>query len=402
MANNFFGAIALIGGAAGALDAIDGAGLADLDAAFVQVGGQVSFYTLDATSAAAENSPEVISPDTNAGDKRWILQDVHSGFNLQVGDLLMDGDVVIKHQTGGTTTNCYTAYHRSGTLEWTVGMNRVGTKWQLYSGVFASGTPAISITETDVITFGNKIIVPQTDEAASPTIAFGDGDTGFYERLDNQLALAVGGNYRLRFDTAKVTSATGLGFSLLYAAGGATVPVHTFNTDEDTGVGRAAADALSLIAGGVEGLRTTNAAGVITNKNSDNIELSNTAEGNVGSISERTVREVHTLTLGASSVTTTITIPTGAMLLGVSFNVNDTVADDAGDDTWSAAFSGGSTATLATAAAAAIDTKVNTLIVPEIASGATEITFTPQGGDFTGGIIEVVAYYKSLTSLGDV
>ncbi len=403
MANNFYGAIALLGGAAGALDAIDGAGLADLDAAFVQVGGQVYFYTLDATSAAAENSPEVISPDTNAGDKRWILQDLQTGANFQLGSLAHDSDIVLKHQTGGTVTNCYTAYYRSGTQEWTHGMNRVGTKWQLYSGVFASGTPAISITETDVITFGNKIILPQTNEATTPTLAFGDANTGFYEESDNTLAISVNGS--------KVGSFVA-GWAIRAAAAGAggvvtttptsVVPTIVPSTDNDTGLGWAGADELSIIAGAIEGIRVSEAASIITARVSDNLSLGNTAEGNVGNIAERTTREVHTLTLGASSVTTTITIPTGAMLLGVSFNVNTAVVDDAGDDTWSAAFSGGSTATLATAAAAAVDTKVNTLIVPEIASGATEITFTPQGGNFSAGIIEIVAYYKSLTSLGDV
>lgn len=76
MANNFYGAILLSGGATGALDAIDGAGLADLDAAIVQTDGVVYFYSLDATSGAAESSPGIISPDTNAGTKRWILQGV--------------------------------------------------------------------------------------------------------------------------------------------------------------------------------------------------------------------------------------------------------------------------------------------------------------------------------------
>ncbi len=76
MAKNFYGAIALTGGGTGALDKIDGADLADLDAAFVQVFGTFYAYTLDDDSGAAEDSPRVISPDTNAGTKRWLLQDV--------------------------------------------------------------------------------------------------------------------------------------------------------------------------------------------------------------------------------------------------------------------------------------------------------------------------------------
>lgn len=86
MANNFYGAILLTGGATGALDAIDGAGLVDLDAAIVQTDGAVYFYHLDATSGAAESSPGVVSPDDNAGTKRWILQKVRANGYIRLHD----------------------------------------------------------------------------------------------------------------------------------------------------------------------------------------------------------------------------------------------------------------------------------------------------------------------------
>lgn len=61
------------GGATGALDAIDGASLNDQDVAWVIEDNAVYSYWLDDDSAATENDPYVISPDSNAGDKRWIL-----------------------------------------------------------------------------------------------------------------------------------------------------------------------------------------------------------------------------------------------------------------------------------------------------------------------------------------
>ena len=82
MANNFYAAIGLIGGGIGALDNIDGLALADGDAATVQTDGTVYFYHLDATSGAAESSPDVIKPDTNAGTKRWIKQSVSGGSGV--------------------------------------------------------------------------------------------------------------------------------------------------------------------------------------------------------------------------------------------------------------------------------------------------------------------------------
>jgi len=77
MAKNFYGATSLTGGGVGALDAIDGAGLADLDGAIVVAADAVYVYTLDADSGRAEDSPYVIMPDANAGDKRWILVSTH-------------------------------------------------------------------------------------------------------------------------------------------------------------------------------------------------------------------------------------------------------------------------------------------------------------------------------------
>ena len=71
--SNFYCFTSLIGGGTGALDAIDGADLSDLDGAVVITDGIAYFYHLDATSAAGEDSPLVISPDANAGTKRWIL-----------------------------------------------------------------------------------------------------------------------------------------------------------------------------------------------------------------------------------------------------------------------------------------------------------------------------------------
>jgi hypothetical protein len=77
MASKGYGAIGLTGGGTGALDKIDGSILNDGDAAFVidAVNNNFYTYTLVADSGAAEASPTVISPDANAGNKRWVLCD---------------------------------------------------------------------------------------------------------------------------------------------------------------------------------------------------------------------------------------------------------------------------------------------------------------------------------------
>ena len=66
------------GGTANALDGVDGAVLEGGEHAIVINGGKVYFYILDADSGLAEDVPNVIAPDLNAGDKRWILQGVYA------------------------------------------------------------------------------------------------------------------------------------------------------------------------------------------------------------------------------------------------------------------------------------------------------------------------------------
>ena len=77
MARTIYVKSVLTGGAANALDGIDGSNLLNDDIAFV-IYNQTNWYcfALDADSAAAESSPSVISPDNNAGDKRWLLLDL--------------------------------------------------------------------------------------------------------------------------------------------------------------------------------------------------------------------------------------------------------------------------------------------------------------------------------------
>jgi hypothetical protein len=94
MALDFLTCIALIGGTSGALDSIDGDSLNDGDGAWVLTSDGAYRYRLNATSGAVESSPDVISPDSNAGDKRWELQEIlvadatgdMSAVNRQTGD----------------------------------------------------------------------------------------------------------------------------------------------------------------------------------------------------------------------------------------------------------------------------------------------------------------------------
>jgi hypothetical protein len=72
----------LTGGCDGCLDAIDGSSLVVGSFAFASNGTMIWIYTLK-EDGATENSPYVISPDTNAGNKRWHV--------LQIGPLDIGG-----------------------------------------------------------------------------------------------------------------------------------------------------------------------------------------------------------------------------------------------------------------------------------------------------------------------
>lgn len=83
--NNIFGATSLIGGATGSLDSIDGNMLVNLDMAMtVVLNGRAYYHVLNATSGVAENSPYIISPDANAGTKRWILSEAFQSIGVGV------------------------------------------------------------------------------------------------------------------------------------------------------------------------------------------------------------------------------------------------------------------------------------------------------------------------------
>lgn len=125
---------------------------------------------------------------------------------------------------------------------------------------------AAAVKALIVDTVNNKVVVGQVSGSTThPSLAFGDGDTGFFESSANTIRVTTAGVDRMQFSSSGLESKAGdPGFILMGEITSATNPVYAFTIDVDTGVGRAAADALSLIAGAVEGLRITEAGGNIT------------------------------------------------------------------------------------------------------------------------------------------
>jgi hypothetical protein len=159
MAKTVYLKTVLTGGGADALDNVDGAGLLDADVAFVLAGGFLYVYILDDDSGASESSPDVIRPDTNADDKRWIMQSALSGA------LIVGGG-----GTGTTSLADHGVLVGSGTAAVTV--LAVGTNGQVLVGstgadpVFAAITAGTGIA----ITPGAGTLTIATDLASPGAI----------------------------------------------------------------------------------------------------------------------------------------------------------------------------------------------------------------------------------------
>jgi hypothetical protein len=101
--NIYWSKTGLTGGAATDLDSIDGTGLQDGEIAHVWISNVLYIYLLDVDSGAAESSPAIIAPDTNAGDKRWILQSYYSGSGTLYTDHIAESTAAHGVEIDGLT-----------------------------------------------------------------------------------------------------------------------------------------------------------------------------------------------------------------------------------------------------------------------------------------------------------
>ena len=111
------------------------------------------------------------------------------------------------------------------------------------------------------VTATAQLKLPQSYDQISPTLAFGDGDSGMFT-AGSALHFGVGENFLLWFasDKAQINNSAS-NPSLRNVSASSTVPtLAPIGSDTNTGVGTGTADTLSLIAGGVEIARGVEAA----------------------------------------------------------------------------------------------------------------------------------------------
>lgn len=107
------------------------------------------------------------------------------------------------------------------------------------------------------------IIAPGVVQNAptTPSLAFGDGNTGFYESADNTLVIATGNGARWQFQANNFLAINAAGPFMFNAAPSSTFPtIGPGRNDVNTGIGREAADHMNLIAGGLSCMSVRNTA----------------------------------------------------------------------------------------------------------------------------------------------
>jgi len=133
--------------------------------------------------------------------------------------------------------------------------------------LIAGAKEMLRLSETGTATTDQIIIAPAgiIGTTTTPALAFGDGDSGFYESADDEFNLSIGGTALFQAQTNGIIFTTGsFRPQIRNVNPTATSPAYAFSADTNTGIGRATADQLSLIAGGVEGIRITEATNITT------------------------------------------------------------------------------------------------------------------------------------------
>jgi hypothetical protein len=177
--------------------------------------------------------------------------------------------------------------------------------------------------------------------------------------------------------------------ALTTIASGDLVPVVDINdlTDAATGTTKKITWGELVAAPGAIG-GTTPSTGVFT---------ATTIKGTTGGFNTAFLEATSGALSGATG-TITLNIPASSYIRGVQLRV-DTLVE--GATTWSAAFSGGNTASICTEIALAKNTKVNSLS-GGLATATTQITLTAVGPNFSAGVIRAIVYYDYFTAMASL
>lgn len=192
---------------------------------------------------------------TAAGDSIAFVSDVVTAptSNPTAGVYLYsDADDLFIRDTGGTVTNLTTGgggtpggsvtqiqYHDTGT----VFAGDADMTWDDTSKHLTLGASTAS----------SQLFLPQNNDTANPTLAFGDGDAGINEYTDDKFDWLAGGG-KVKFDGSWVWGVdTGefgdFGFRLSIFETAIGSPTFSWHNDSNSGLGRVGSDSIGLVTG---------------------------------------------------------------------------------------------------------------------------------------------------------
>lgn len=161
----------------------------------------------------------------------------------------------------------------------TVSLPGVSFADDLDNGMYRYGTDAVSIGAGGVeavrfveSTTTQALFGPGTN--LLPSISFiGDPNTGFYNPLANQIYITMDGSAKYSFNNTRFATLHSNAAAMMFEAPSSTNPVFVFDSDQNTGMGWAGADSVSVIAGSVEGIRIAEGGGKIKATVTDTLEI---------------------------------------------------------------------------------------------------------------------------------
>jgi hypothetical protein len=237
------------------------------------IAGGVEGLRITEAARTIESNATVCADDS--GDLLVTTTATHA---LSVGDVMQFAAGTGALCTGiAASTNYYvTAVDSTTTVN--IALTRGGTNITYTD----TGTAFTSYEmEVDTYIYGQTILPTGADNGY---MLGAGGDTGFYEVTANSIiGVKFGGTIKYNLSDTAIYPSGQSGGIVYFNQLGATTPTFTFTGDIDTGLSRQGADAVSLTAGAIEGIRVTESGSAITTTLNGNTEIpSDSTGGNAG------------------------------------------------------------------------------------------------------------------------
>jgi hypothetical protein len=253
-------------------------------------------------------------------------------------------------------------------------------------------------------TVGTKgqVLLPQEDLAATPTLAFGDGNSGFYESADNNVVFTANGSAMCHFQAGGVEGDASVSWRLADTNATVTNPtILPYKNDADTGIGAnsTAGDNIVLVVGGTQAFTITEASSI----NTFDFDAGDNAAPQVGALTS--IKSVSTTVAAATAATLTASnlIPAGSFVIGLTLRVETTfdnssslttfsVGDGSDADRWGTA--------IARTAGTTVDLTDATASPGGWFISANDVVLTADAGTFNvaGGSCDIIIHYMDLTA----